>query len=320
VKSARYQYAAVAAVPTNYLLARTSAAARRLVPVGLLAGLALAGSVFLLARTQLSIPSAIKAGLRRQEFFVLYQPIVDLQSGKWVGAEALLRWRSSLGELVDPDFFIPVAEQSGQSMHIAQRVLELIARDTGAFLKHHPEFHIAVNLSAADLHSPHLPDRLDGFLKATGAAPANVGVEMTERAFIDVGVAREVMRALRAQGFSISIDDFGTGYSSLSYLETLEVDHLKIDKSFIEAINTDAPISHVVQHIIKMAKSLKLALIAEGVETEAQAQFLRERGVEYGQGWLFGKPMKFAEIERHFSRSARIDTRGDARGRHPNQA
>jgi sensor c-di-GMP phosphodiesterase-like protein len=294
----------VAAVPINNLDARTIDAARRLVPVGVLAGIALAASVLLLGRTQMSIPAAIKAGLKRHEFFLLYQPVVDLRTGRWVGAEALIRWRSPEGNLLDPSFFIPVAEKSGLIERITQRVLELVARDTGAFLKHHPDFHVAVNLSAADLHTPHLPRRITELLAKTGAAPGNVIVEITERGLLNVDLAREVLREVRASGIGIAIDDFGTGYSSLSYLETLEVDYIKIDKSFVDTIATDATTSHVVEHIIEMAKSLKLKLIAEGVETDAQQQFLRALGVEYAQGWLFGKPMKFADIEQRIAKGA----------------
>jgi sensor c-di-GMP phosphodiesterase-like protein len=306
-KSKHRESAAVAAVPIHYLHSRTREVAQRLVPVGVLAGLALATLVLLLARTKMSIPSAIRAGLKRHEFFLLYQPIVDLRSGRCVGAEALIRWLSPEGDLVDPNYFIPVAEKSDLIELITHRVFELVARDTGAYLQGHPDFHVAVNLSAADLHSPRLPGRLVDLLTQTSAAPENVIVEMTERGFLDVDVARAVMREVRARGFGIAIDDFGTGYSSLSYLETLEVDYLKIDKSFIDAIATEAPTSHVVQHIIEMAKSLKLKLVAEGVETEAQAQFLRLRGVEYAQGWLFGKPMKFADIEKLMAKEAFIN-------------
>jgi sensor c-di-GMP phosphodiesterase-like protein len=303
VKSKRYLITAVAAVPIKDLKSRADEAAQRLVPLGVLAGLALAASVLLLARTQMSIPAAIKAALKRHEFFLAYQPIVDLHTGRWVGAEAMIRWRTAEGNLVDPSFFIPVAEKSGLIENITQRVLELVAHDTGAFLSQHPDFHVAVNLSAADLHSPQLPRRLVELLKRTGAVPANVIVEMTERGFLDVDVAREVMREVRARGIRIAIDDFGTGYSSLSYLETLEVDYLKIDKSFVDTIAIDAATSHVVQHIIEMAKSLKLKLIAEGVETEEQAQVLRMLGVEFAQGWFFGKPMKFADIEKLIGKS-----------------
>lgn len=300
MKSPRYQSAAVAAVPMRQLASDTREVAQRLVPVGVVAGVALAAALFLLARTQMAISAAIKSGLKRRQFFLLYQPVVDLATGQWVGAEALIRWQRP-GELVMPDFFIPLAEQNGLIEQLTECVFQLVARDTHTFLKRRPGFHIAINLSAADLHSPQLLPLLDRLLVETGAAPQNIIVEITERGLLNVETVRQVLHDVRARGHEIAIDDFGTGYSSLSYLETLEVDYLKIDKSFIDAIATEAPTSNVVHHIIGMAKSLKLRMIAEGVETPAQAQFLRERGVEYAQGWLFGKPMPFAELEQRIA-------------------
>lgn len=296
-KSRRYRAAAVAAVPIHHLSSRTREVALRLVPVGIIAGIVLAIGVFLLARTQMGIAAAIKSGLKRRQFFLLYQPVVDLASGEWVGAEALIRWRSPGGELIMPDFFIPLAEQNGLIEQVTQSVFQLVARDAGVFMKRHPAFHIAINLSAADLHAPHLPGMLDSLLAETGVSPHNVLVEITERGLVNVDAVRQVLHDVRAKGFRVAIDDFGTGYSSLSYLEALEVDYLKIDKTFIEAIATEAPTSNVVHHIIGMAKSLELQMIAEGVETHEQAQFLRERGVEFAQGWLFGKAMPFTELE-----------------------
>lgn len=300
VKSPRYLSAAVAAMPLNQLASHTRVVAQRLVPVGVVTGLALAVAIFMLARTQMAISAAIKSGLKRRQFFLLYQPVVDLATGEWVGAEALIRWQRR-GELVMPDFFIPLAEQNGLIEQVTKCVFQMVARDTHTFLKRHPGFHIAINLSAADLHSPQLLLLLERLLMETGAAPQNVIVEITERGLLNVETVRQVLHDVRAKGYEIAIDDFGTGYSSLSYLETLEVDYLKIDKSFIDAIATEAPTSNVVHHIIGMAKSLKLQMIAEGVETRAQAQFLRERGVEYAQGWLYGKPMPFGELEQRIA-------------------
>ena len=179
-----------------------------------------------------------------------------------------------------------------------------LARDAGTFLNRHPDFHITINLSAADMHSPELSGQLDRLLKKTGATPHNIIVEITERSLVDANLARSVTQDIRALGYDIAICDFGTGFSSLSYLQTLEANYLKVDKSFVDEIATDAPTSHVVLHIIEMAKSLKLCMVAEGVETEAQAQYLRQRGVEVAQGWLFGKPMPFAELGQRMMESA----------------
>jgi sensor c-di-GMP phosphodiesterase-like protein len=192
--------------------------------------------------------------------------------------------------------FIPVAEQSGLICRLTDRLLELVERDAGEHLANHPEFHIAINLAPADLHTHAIVARLDTLLARTGARPSNVIVEITERGFLDLDSARTVLAALRERGIEVAIDDFGTGYSSLSYLETLGLDFLKIDRTFIEAIGTGAPTSQVVGHIMAMAHTLDLKMIAEGIESEAQAAFLRSHGVHYGQGWVFGKPMPFADV------------------------
>lgn len=306
MKSARFRTITMAAVPIEYLNSRTREAAWRLVPVGVIAGLVLAAAVFMLASVQLAIPAAIKSGLKRGEFFLLYQPLVDMQTGRWVGAEALVRWQRAGGELIQPDFFVPLAEENGIIGLLTHQVIDLVARDTGTFLSRHPEFHIAINLSAADMQSPDLFGQLARLVERTGATTGNIVVEITERSLFNPAIARRVTHDIRALGYAVAIDDFGTGYSSLSYLETLEVDYLKIDKSFVDAIATEAPTSHVVQHIIEMAKSLKLRMIAEGVGTEGQAAFLRQRGVEFGQGWLYGKAMPFAELEQRMAEAEAV--------------
>ncbi len=301
IKSDRYLTAAAAAVPLAYVDAATQDVARRLVPVGVIAGLILTLAIVYLARLQLSLPMAIKNGLRRDEFFVLYQPIVDLHSGDCHGAEALLRWRRPGGEVVGPDHFIPIAEEAGLIERLTARVIELVAEDVGDVFRRHPHFHMAFNLSSADLHSSHTMPLLEAFLAKTGGGKDSVIVEATERRFLDVDAARQVTARMRAHGIRVAIDDFGTGYSNLSYLQSFDLDYLKIDRSFVETIGAHAATSSVVSHIIEMAKHLQLQLIAEGVETQAQADFLRERGVRYAQGWLFGRPGPFAAIRDRLS-------------------
>ncbi len=301
IRSPNYAYAAVAAVPVTKFARQTRELFEWLVPIGIIAGLVLAWAVLYLGRLQRAMPALIRHGLRRNEFFVMYQPIVDLMTRRWVGAEALIGWKQSSGEFVRPDLFIPLAEDAGLIGRVTERVMALLAKDAEQLFTRHPEFHISLNLAAADMHSAETVERLRRLMKVTGARQGSLWVEVTERGFMRVEVATEVVRKIRAVGCLIAIDDFGTGYSSLSQLGNLELDLLKIDKSFVDTLGTGAATSQVAEHIIEMAKELHLRIIAEGVEAEEQADILHERGVEFGQGWLFSKPLTFADLSRQLA-------------------
>lgn len=295
-RSKKYLIGGLAALPQSSVTQQAQRLARILLPLGVLAGMLLAALILRAAQRQQAMPSIIRAGLRRDEFFLQYQPVVELATGRWVGAEALIRWRRPGGEMMRPDIFIQAAEDSGQILQVTGRVLELIARDAGDLFKRNRDFHIAINLSAADLHSPQTIERLRQLSAATSARPGNLVVEATERGFLHEAVAKEMVKKLREEGYRVAVDDFGTGYSSLSYLQSLALDVLKIDKSFVDTIGAEAATSQVVAHIIEMAKDLQLEMVAEGVEHQAQADYLRERGVQFAQGWLFGRPMALAEL------------------------
>jgi sensor c-di-GMP phosphodiesterase-like protein len=294
--SQRYPSVAVAAVPLADIGLQTRKLGAVLLPFAVLAGLALGVATFLLVRRQMEMPALLRRAIAQREFFLVYQPIVELDSGKCIGAEALIRWRRGDGTLVPPDAFIPVAEAIGLIERITEQVLDMVATDVGRLFANHPDFHIGINLAAADLQSTRTVDLLDALMRKTGAKAHNILVEATERGLMDAAEVRGVIDAIHALGIEVAVDDFGTGYSSLSYLESFALDYLKIDKSFVDTLAIDAATSQVALHIIEMAKSLNLKMIAEGVETEAQAALLRERGVQFAQGWLFARPLSMKAL------------------------
>ena len=264
------------------------------------AALLLAGLLGRLAALQLrrdqSLERALQMALRRGELEVDYQPLVDLHSRRCLGAEALVRWRRADGQRVRPDLFIPQAEDSGQICAITQRVIELVLSEQAPLLKQHPNLYISVNLAAADIRDGAFAAHAQRLLAEHGVPAQQLLYEVTERGLVDVQLASNLLQAQRDSGHRIAIDDFGTGYSSLSYLQQLPVDVLKIDKSFVDTLGSEAASSPVAPHIIQMARSLGLKVIAEGIEHEEQARLLLELGAHVGQGWLFAKALDAASF------------------------
>jgi len=179
---------------------------------------------------------------------------------------------------------------------LSDLLLRTVANEMGPLLKANPEMHISLNLYAEDVSTDRVLDVLENTLIAAGVRPRQIWLEVTERSFMDIESARTMLQQAHDRGYIIAIDDFGSGYSSLQYLQSLPVDVLKVDKSFIAPIGTGAVSSHVIYHIIEMGKSLNLVLVAEGVETQTQANYLADQGGSLVQGWLYAKAMPIREL------------------------
>lgn len=308
VKSRKYDTGAIVVLPPGHTANYASKAALILIPIGVIVGLILSAVLVHVIRNRASMPMMIRAALKRRKFHLLYQPVVDLQSGRTVGVEALIRWDRGNGLEIPPDRFIPVAEEAGLIPLVTARVLELLAEDARHILRVAPGFHFAVNFSAQDMHRTNILDEVGRLVGRSGIQLENLLIEATERSLVDVDLARENLHQLRSAGIRVAIDDFGTGYSSLAYLARLEVDYLKIDKLFVQALGTDSATNQVAARIIEMAKDLDLKIIAEGIETEGQRSQLRRLDVELGQGYFFGRPMPLDDLlpllraERHAAR------------------
>jgi len=256
-------------------------------PIGLVISLAAGAFLVSILRRLLSPRNRLMDAIKNHEISVVYQPIVHLQSGESVGAEALIRWQQADGSMLNPDVFIPLAEQTGLVTQLTEQVIEHIFTELGDWLNQHPDHHISVNLGVSDVHSLHILEVIRPYLARYSVKPGQIAFEITERGFADPKITAPIIAQYRKAGHAIYIDDFGTGYSSLSYLQDLDVDILKIDKSFVDALEY----KNVTPHIIEMANALGILMVAEGIETPRQATWLREQGVQYGQGWLFSKAL-----------------------------
>jgi sensor c-di-GMP phosphodiesterase-like protein len=291
VRSRQFDLAAVAALSEDDYGRELASFAKILVPIGILTGLLLAYAVTRVAKGQLSLPAVIRSGLRNREFFVEFQPVVRLEDRLWVGAEALIRWKRPDGQVIRPDLFIPAAEETGLIHAITAEMLRLVEPTLAAFARRDDGMFLSVNLSRHDLREAGLERMLHDLVARSGALGSQLHLEITERGLTDTDESRLLIDRLRASGLCISADDFGTGYSSLSELVSLNLDTIKIDKAFVDTIDGEAVTSRVAGHIVEMAHSLSLGMIAEGIEREAQARILQDWRVLLGQGFLFARPM-----------------------------
>lgn len=254
---------------------------------------------------KLVLETGLRHALERNELFLHYQPQVLTEDGSPVGAEALCRWQHPYLGLVPPMKFIPIAEETGLILEIGNWVLREACRQSVAWRQQGlPAIRIGINLSGRQFKDPKLVDQVAEILKETDIDPTLVELELTESMLMDdASGTAAVLQKLRLLGVHLAIDDFGTGYSSLSYLKHFPIDRVKIDRSFVMDIETDADDAAIAGAIIAMSHSLKLDVIAEGVETEEQLKFLRERNCDEIQGYYFGKPMAAEDFANYLQKS-----------------
>ncbi|EHK64000.1 EAL domain-containing protein [Achromobacter arsenitoxydans] len=260
-------------------------------PAAALLGLGLAVGAYRLQANRRSFKELLRRAMRADEFQVHYQPIYGQATGQCEGVEALMRWQRPGVGYVRPDIFIAAAEEDGMIIALTRHLFALIERDMRSWTTP-PGFHVGINIAAEHLSSPELVPDIERFVQNVSARQPVVVLEITERSLItDDGQARRNIDALRAQGVLVAIDDFGTGHCSLSYLQQFPVDYLKIDQGFVHAIQPSGEDAPVLDVIITLGHRLGLAVLAEGVETELQFNYLVRRGVALIQGYLFARPM-----------------------------
>ncbi len=251
---------------------------------------------------RLTLMGELRQGIAKGEFFLLYQPKVDVHSGEMMSAEALVRWRHYKHGVIPPGDFIPLAERTGLikdlSLFLLKRVLEQLA----IWLQEGLKVQVSVNVSAQDLLDSELPDVLAGLFTSYEVSPSQLVVEITETTIIsDPERALQVMSRLADMGVKLSVDDFGTGYSSLSTLKRMPISEIKIDRSFVKDMMTNSNDEAIVQATIGLAHNLRLEVVAEGVETQEVAERLKALGCDALQGYFFSKPVppeEFAALAR----------------------
>lgn len=246
-----------------------------------------------------SLLGSMKQALKNGEFFPEYQPVYDCQRKGFSGVEVLLRWRDDKGQIIMPDFFISEAEQSGLIVPMTLQIVETTFAETQSILQKDPHFHLAINLSALHFTAPSFFNQFEKLLEEYSVKPEQIIFEITERDLFNKNDAifSGTMKDLRTKGYSLAVDDYGTGHASISYLQDFPFNYLKIDKLFVHSIGTNAITESLNDAIIKMAKDIQLKIIAEGVETEEQVNYLSENGVQFLQGWYFSKSLPIKKLK-----------------------
>ena len=259
---------------------------------GLTVALILLLLAFGLLRRRDDPAAALRRAIRNGELVPYYQPIVDLGSARVVSAEVLVRWRRDDGSLVPPAQFIPLAEQSGLIVELTRALMRRVCAEAGDAIGARPHFRLGFNLSAQHFLNEAVVEDVRAIFGASPIAFDQVLLEVTERQALDnLTIARRVIAALQGLGVHIGIDDLGTGHSGLSYMLKLGVDFIKIDKIFVDAIDTERYSGTIIETLVALARDMQMEIIAEGVETFEQVQQLRDRGIRKAQGYVFAPPL-----------------------------
>ncbi|OVZ98048.1 MULTISPECIES: cyclic diguanylate phosphodiesterase [Yersinia] len=243
----------------------------------------------------------LRHALENNEFIPYMQPIVSGKDQCWVGCEVLMRWQHPRQGLIQPNKFIPMAEDNGLIVPMTRSIMQQVSAKFAPYVNQLPEgFHFGFNISASHCRDLSLVDDCRNFIQAFGGNKINITLELTERKLIIADETTDRLFAeLHALGVFIAIDDFGTGHSSLTYLQKFKVDFIKIDQSFVGMIGSDALSSHIVGNVIDLATRLGLQTIAEGVENDTQMRYLQAHKVDYLQGYMYGRPMPMAEFAKY---------------------
>ncbi|MBP6002848.1 MAG: bifunctional diguanylate cyclase/phosphodiesterase [Pyrinomonadaceae bacterium] len=254
------------------------------------------------AVTRMQLETDLRYAIERKEFELYYQPIIGLSDVSLVGFEALVRWNHPQRGLIPPNEFIPISESTGIIIPMTIQILHSACSQVARWQSRNPNgvpLSVAVNLSGKHFGHPNLVDQINAVLYETGISPKSLKLELTESAIMEnAETAILMLKEIKKTGVQISIDDFGTGYSSLSYLHKFPIDLLKVDRSFVSAMEENTENGEIVKTVIALAKALKLSVVAEGIESIHQFHQLRNLNCEYGQGYLFSKPLPVAEIEK----------------------
>jgi EAL domain-containing protein (putative c-di-GMP-specific phosphodiesterase class I) len=255
---------------------------------------------------RLEIQSGLRVALGAEQLSIAYQPIIDLADRKIVGAEALLRWTHPERGQVSPAEFIPIAEQSGLIVPIGRWVMDTACDDVLP-LQRAQGMYVSVNVSIRQLTSGGCAEWVEEVLERIGLRPCALTVEVTESALMDdISVIRSAFNRLRSRGVRVAIDDFGTGYSSLSRLQQLPVDVIKLDRGFVTGVDVRPEARGMAAAILQLSAAIGAGVVAEGIETEAEAATLLDLGYTHGQGYLLGRPMPIEDLTAHLARPHRL--------------